>query len=300
MCITDGLRKTWEDHPEGRRWLADHETLKREAASRWGLRVGPLFPGSNVSFVWPATLGDGTRVVLKLNFPEPETEHEPDALRHWRGRGAVRLIDDDPGLRALLMERCEPGHSLDRLPEADAMAAAAEILRLLRIPPPTDSSFRRLDGLAIQWAHDIHTRWERLGQPFEQELLDHAIGRIGELVATATEEVVLHQDLHAGNILRAEGDRWLAIDPKPLVGDPAFDTASLLRDRRDELLRDPDRERRVRRRVDQLAAALALDRERIVGWGIAHALAWGTGNDGVDDGLVSCARLLMIAAPGHA
>jgi hypothetical protein len=89
-------------------------------------------------------------------------------------------------------------------------------------------------------------------------------------------------------------EAWLAIDPKPLVGDPALDTASLLRDRHDDLCGDPDPERRVRWRLDTLVDLLALDRERMRGWGVVHALAWGLGSE-VDEKLVACARWLKAA-----
>jgi streptomycin 6-kinase len=80
--------------------------------------------------------------------------------------------------------------------------------------------------------------------------------------------VLLHQDLHGGNVLR-HGDDWVAIDPKPLVGDPTFDVASLVRDRR------PIRDRRVvERRLRLLADELGHDRERMRLWSWVHAVAW--------------------------
>jgi streptomycin 6-kinase len=95
----------------------------------------------------------------------------------------------------------------------------------------------------------------------------------------------MHQDFHNGNVLAAEREPWLVIDPKPIVGDRAFDTASLVRDRRDELAADPHPARRIRRRVDLLCAELGLDRARVRGWGIVHALFWGG-----DELMYACAR----------
>ena len=109
---------------------------------------------------------------------------------------------------------------------------------------------------------------------------------------TQGELVVAHQDFHGGNILRAAREPWLAIDPKPLVGEREFDTASLLRDRRQELNRDPKPDRTVRRRLDQLTSELALDRGRMRGWGIAHALAWGINESVVLEDMIACARWL--------
>jgi streptomycin 6-kinase len=100
--------------------------------------------------------------------------------------------------------------------------------------------------------------------------------------------------MHGGNVLRS-GRGWLAIDPKPLAGEPAFDAASLLRDRR-WLLGEPGAARRMRRRLDLLAAELDLDRERLRRWGIVHALAWGVGSEEPQPGMVESARLLAGAA----
>ena len=115
-----------------------------------------------------------------------------------------------------------------------------------------------------------------------------------DLAADEPARVLLHQDFHGANVLRS-GDGWRAIDPKPLVGDPAFDAASLLRDRRDSLRDDPRAERRVRRRLDLLSEALELDRERMRLWGIAHALAWGVSDDSWHEDHIACARLLAMA-----
>ena len=103
---------------------------------------------------------------------------------------------------------------------------------------------------------------------------------------------MVHQDLHGGNVLRAEREPFLAIDPKPLVGERAFDVASLLRDRRGELARDPSPARRVRRRLDQLSADLDLDRERMRRWAVVHALAWGMADDEWFPDIVACAAWL--------
>jgi streptomycin 6-kinase len=150
--------------------------------------------------------------------------------------------------------------------------------------------------LAAVWGEDIQRHATRHGRP-EAALISEAIGQLGELVGSAPESIVLHQDLHAGNILESRTGDWLAIDPKPIVGDPAFDAASLLRDRREELWRDPAPIRRMRYRLDMLASILGLDRQRLRGWGILHALAWGLGDSGIDEKMVACARWLAAPTP---
>ena len=228
-----------------------------------------------------------------MSFPEAESEHEADALRHWDGRGAVRLLAYDPEERALLVERCAPGTMLWEVADEDeANRIAAGVLRRLWRPAPPEHPFRLLADEATRWADELPGRWERAGRPCERGLLEEAVAFLGRPATSQGEPVVVHQDFHGGNVLRAEREPWLAIDPKPLVGEREFDTASLLRDRRGELARDPSPERRVRRRLDLLAAELGLDRERMRGWGIAHALAWGLDDDGHDEAIVACAGWL--------
>jgi streptomycin 6-kinase len=268
--------------------------LVTECAELWGLEVGAAYPGSHVSLVAPATRADGTPSVLKINFPDYESEHEPDALSHWDGRGAVRLLACDRERSALLVERCEPGTELwDVEDEEEANRIAAGVLHRLWRPAPPHHPFKPLADEAASWSQELPLVWEQLGRPFERRLVELAVGLAGDLASSQGGPVVLHQDYHGGNVLRAEREPWLAIDPKPLVGEREFDAASLLRDRRDELVADPSPQRRVRRRLDQLAAELSLDRERMRGWGVVHALAWGVSGIGkVQEDMVACARWL--------
>ena len=279
----------WRDEPGGAGWLERLPRLVRECAELWSLRVGEPYAGGNVAWVAPANLPDGTPAVLKLNFPERESEREADALAFWDGEGAVRLLAEDESRRALLLERCEPGTQLWAEPDGSAtMSIAAGVLRTLWRPPPAAGHrFRIVADLAAAWADELPLVWERDGHPYERALLDEAVAFLQEAGPSQGELVVAHQDFHSGNVLRAVRKPWLAIDPKPVVGEREFDTASLLRDRRWELRADPDPGMRIRRRLDQLAAELDLDRDRMRGWGIAHALAWDP-----DEDMLACARWL--------
>jgi streptomycin 6-kinase len=280
----------WREEPGGTAWLHRLPRLVAECAELWSLLPGIPFE-AHVSYVAPAELPDGRRAVLKVNFPEPEAEGEPDALLHWDGEGAVRLLAHDPERRALLVERCEPGTQLWQMADEEkANGAAAAVLRRLWRSPPEDHGFHLLADQAARWAEELPACWERLGRPFERSLLEQAVGFLREAGPSQGEPVLLHQDLHGGNVLRATREPWLAIDPKPLVGEREFDTASLLRDRRPELASDPRAAARVRRRLDGLAAELGLDRERMRGWGVAHALAWNG-----DEGMIACGRWLAAA-----
>jgi streptomycin 6-kinase len=272
-------------------WRERVPRLVAERAERWQLSVGAPYAAGAFSFVAPALRADGTPAVLKLTFPDAESEHEAAALAHWDGAGAVRLLAADAGRRALLLERCVPGEQLWAVAdEAEADVAAAAVLRRLWRPPPERHEFRPLAGEARRWAAELPARHAAHGRPFDRALLDRAVAWIGELLASPDgDPVVVHQDLHGGNVLRAVRGPWLAIDPKPLVGERAFDVASLLRDRRPELARDAAPVRRMRRRLDRLAGELGLDRERMRRWAVIHALAWGMDDDERFDAILACA-----------
>jgi streptomycin 6-kinase len=285
----------WRDVPGGAEWLDTLPTIVDACAELWGLRVGRPFAGGNVSLVVAVERGE-ERAVLKVNFPEEETEREPDALAHWDGRGAVRLLAYDETRRALLIERCEPGTRLwDVDDDEEATRLAASVLTALWRRPPEGHRFVSLAAAATRWAGELPRDWKELGRPFEQELLDDAVAACVELAGQQGDPVVLHQDFHGGNVLRAEREPWLAIDPKPLVGEREFDAASLLRDRR-WLLGGAEDGARIRRRLDFLVAELGLDRERTRRWGIAHALAWGVSGRKIEGDMIECARLLRGAA----
>jgi streptomycin 6-kinase len=295
LRIPDGLL-WWRGEPGGADWLERLPELVAACAEQWSLRVLRAFQPAHISLVLAVERAGGAPAVLKVNFPEPESEHEADALALWRGDGAVLLLEHDRDARALLVERCDPGTQLWAVDDEDeANRIAAGVLRRLWRQPPAGHGFRRLDAEAARWADELPRGWEAAGRPFERLLLDAAVSSCRELAQDQPEQVVLHQDFHGGNVLRAAREPWLAIDPKPLLGERAFDPASLLRDRR-WLLREPGAARRIRRRLDLLSADLGLDRERARRWGIVHALAWGVSGDGkVEADMVECARLLAQA-----
>lgn len=234
-------------------WWARAPTLAQECAELWSVRLGEPYEYAYASLAVRAELPDGTPAVLKVGWPHPEAEREAEALAHYDGRGAVRLLAHDRKRNALLLERCEPGTPLLDLPEEEALPVAAGVLRRLWRPPADGHPFDLLSELAAEWA----------GLPG----LD--AGMVRELDAGQGELVVCHQDFHSGNVLRARREPWLAIDPKPIVGEREFDTAALVRDRAPVA-----RPAVLRRRLDVLSAELGLDRERMRLWAIVHAVAW--------------------------
>lgn len=226
--IPDGLG--WVRRvPAGREWLAALPDRLAGCVEQWGLRLGRPFPQAFASLALPAELPDGDRAVLKLQYPDADSEHEATALAHWAGGGAARLLAHDPGRRALLVERCDPGTPLHAAPPDEALDVIAKLLpRLWR---PAAAPFTPLAEEAAGWLERMPADWERAGRPYERRLLDTALGRLAELVGTQGEQVLVNQDLHAGNVLRASREPWLVIDPKPLAGEREFGVVAIVRGR---------------------------------------------------------------------
>jgi streptomycin 6-kinase len=276
MRIPRVLAEEWKREPE---WLAGLPRLVAECAVQWDLELEQPVDTPH-SLVVPA--GDA---VLKVNAPSHfEADHEPDALARWGGAGAVRLLARDDARRAFLCERCRPGA---RLWDAgvDEPAVVAPLLTRLSVAagsPP----FRLLADEAVRWTDELPTRYELGGRAFERRLLDYSLDVLESVDRSAG--FLVNQDLHGGNVLSAEREPWLVIDPKPLVGERELDGVGLLRNA-------AFRGEPVGRWLDVLAD-LGLDRERLRGWGVAHALAWGWEPDGRwAEHCVEAARAILAA-----
>jgi len=198
--------------------------------------------------------------VVKVQLPDDfESIREPEALQFWDGRGAVRLLAHDPERKALLLERCLPGTPLGTAYDDEELAIAANLMTRLWREPPPGVDWPQLGDVAARWTRDLPER-------YPVRLADEALDAIAAL--TPVEDPVLcHQDLHGGNILRAEREPWLAIDPKPIVAERAYDTVAIVRDAKPSL-------GELRRRLDALSELLGLDRERMRLWGLVKTLAW--------------------------
>lgn len=264
-----------EEDPAAPAWIERLPSIVDACAERWQLTPGPPFKDSYASLVLPVVRAGGSDAVLKINIPSFENEHEHAALRHWDGNGAVRLLDHWPVHDALLIERCFPGEQLWSVEDdAEATRIFAAVVRRAMKPAPEQHSFRMLSDEAQQWAMELPREYEAAGRPFDPRILGEAVEAMLTLGPEQEPQVVLHQDLHGGNILSAEREPWLIIDAKPLVGELDFDMGSLLRDRR-WLLAQPGGQAIVQRRLDVLADELPIDRRRARLWAIAHGLAWG-------------------------
>jgi streptomycin 6-kinase len=248
--------------------------------------VGEPFEGAQVALVLPATTADEMDVVLKIQWPHRESEHEAEALNAWKGNGAVKLLDRDADAHAMLLERCLPGSHLSTVEGDEALDVLIGLLPRLWVP--VDAQIGTLSEEAGWWVDNLEKWSERAGHPFSEPLFHAALEALRDLPASQGEQVLLHQDLHPGNVLAATREPWLVIDPKPLVGEREFSVAPIVRAYELE-----HSEESVRGRLDRLASELDLDRERARLWAIAQTVAWAVDGGEADPWHVQTAEWLL-------
>ena len=239
--------------------------------ARWGLALEaryPATPGSPGNFVASARRADGTGCVLKVSPHIRETRSEIAALTIFDGVGAARLLEAEPDLGALLLERINPGSMLAGISTQDDDAAtrvAVDVLRTLWRPAESAAGLMPLESWCAAYARNRDVLSH--GAPgFPAELFRRADALRGELLASPDLPVVLHGDLHHFNILRSDRAGWLAIDPKGLAGDRCFDVCQFLRNP------EPVGVSVNRRRLDIFCAELDLDPQRARQWCLVHAV----------------------------
>jgi streptomycin 6-kinase len=252
--------------PERAAWLERLPYTLSMIEKRWSFAAGAPFDNEDVSCAWvaPVVLSDGTPAVLKLGMPHVEGANEIDGLRLWGGDSTVRLLKADDDLGAMLLERCQPGTALRSLPEPGQDVVVSGLLRQLWRVPSAPHPFRHLSVLMKHWAGETQAQ---IDQWPDRGLVDEGLRLLAELSRPAPTDVLLATDLHAGNVLRAERKPWLVIDPKPFIGDPAYDSTQHLFNCAGRLLSDPNG------LICRFAELLRVDRERVRLWTFARAAA---------------------------
>jgi len=279
--VAANCRKT----PEGTAWLAQLPASLASIERRWSLTLGLPFDSEEVSCAWvaPVVRADGSPAVLKLGMPHLEGADEIPGLRFWDGDPTIRLLDADETMGAMLLERCQPGTHLRAVPEPEQDLVIAGLLRRLWRVPPTPHAFRPLSLLTKYWS--VEPIRKRAQWP-DEGLVREGLRLFEELPRTAPTEVLLATDLHAGNVLRAARQPWFAIDPKPFVGDPAYDVTQHLFNCEKRLRSDP------RELIARMADLVGIDAKRIRLWTFARAVAGGEKENWQDERWLAFARSL--------
>lgn len=263
----------------GQAWVNSLPQLLEEFCERWEFRLLPPFELS-INYAAPGIRADGQLVVFKVGFPEPEKFSEIEALRFYQGCGMARLLEADEERCAMLIERLIPGKMLAETPpgkmdDEQMTRIAAGLMRQLWRPLPANHPFPNLRT----WTRDIwrlRKAFDGGTGPFPAHLVDRAEGLFRELLASEDEPVLLHGDLHHYNILSAQRQPWLAIDPKGLAGECGFDVAPFMWNLYPENDSPAELRRIMARRLDIFAEELNLDRQRLANWCLAEMVlsAW--------------------------
>jgi len=278
LTVPAGLAETvGAAGPEGVRWIRDLPARVDELLRRWELAVDGQLRHGHVALVVPVRRLTGEPAALKVGWPHPEAEPEAAALRAWAGRGAVRLLDHDAEAWALLLERLDPDHDLDSLPDVEGACDEAALLlpALHAVDPPDEVPL--VADLARDWEEHLLGRWERAHAPFPRRRAEEARELAGVLPAEGPVRL-LHWDLHLANVLAVPGTeadpegRWRAIDPKPLAGDPAAEALALLRNRDEAWAAASDPPAAIRGRLARVCESGGLDPDRARAWALLRAV----------------------------
>lgn len=240
-------------------WLKGLPKSIERAQLAWGLSLGPPFGANHASCSWVAKAkrSDGSSAILKFGLPHFEAHDEAIALQHWDGNGAVRLLEYEPDTGAMLLELCEPGHSLKTRPDQEQDIVVCELLKMLWRKKPETVPFRPLSSMVEHWRES--TLKERAKWP-DPGLVEEGLSCFHQLTQSTQNPVLLATDLHAGNVLAAQRTDWLVIDPKPFFGDPCYDITQHLLNGRQRLEREPELT------VASLAERLEIPAQRVYAW----------------------------------
>jgi streptomycin 6-kinase len=279
ITVPDGLRESSAQAfgEEGVKWCATLPDLVAEYSERWRLTLD-LPEGAEPWFgfcgiVVPVRTPSSEPAVLKISWPDDDTAHEHLALAAWAGNRAVRLLAADGPCRALLLEQLDADRDLRALPVDDAIRVLVDLLVGLAehdAPAGIDTQ----EDLAARWIEQLPWRWREVSPPYPEAMLNRAV-HIARELGPGSGRRLIHTDLHYENVLAslpesaATRGEWLAIDPKPVAGDPEFGVLPLLWNRLEEL--DPaDPAADLRHRMRLAAEVGGLDLDLVRDWSIAR------------------------------
>jgi streptomycin 6-kinase len=257
--------------PDWAEWVDRLPGLLAGLLEDWELGVDGWMMHGFVALVVPVRTTGGRAAVLKVSFPDEESEHEHLALQGWGGRGAVRLLRADPHRSAMLLERLHQ-ERLDTMLDVEACEVVSGLYSLLHVPALPQ--LRLLTAYVERWADELAVLPR--SAPLPRRLVEQAISLSRDFVADpASTGTMIHGDLHYENVMAADRAPWLAIDPKPTSGDPHYEPAPMLWNRFDELgaansgqsVRDG-----VRQRFHALVDHAGLDEARARDWVVVRML----------------------------
>ncbi len=255
-----GFGAPWVD------WLDALPRTTADLVAEWELTPDGEPMSGRCSMVVPVRTAQGRPAVLKVGWPHEEARHEGLVLQHWRGDGAVQLLRADPHRWALLLERA---HRRDLTDLDDAAACEVVGGLLARLHRPAPPQLAALSAAVARWADGLAALPR--SAPVPHRMVAQAVTLARAFAADpATDGTAVHTDAHYENVLAADREPWLVIDPKPLSGDPHYEVAPLLWNRWAEVADSP--RAGLQRRLDAAVDALGLDRDRARDWVVVREL----------------------------
>ena len=266
LRLPDGILGMARRGPDWADWVERLPSLVADLLEEWQLRTDGWMMHGFVALVVPVRTTSDRSAVLKVSFPDEESQHEHLALQHWGGRGAVRLLRADPHRHAMLLERLHP-ERLTELWDLEACEVVAGLYAQLHVP--AIPQLRPLTTYVDRWAGQL-ARLPR-SAPLPRRLVEQAVSLSRDFVSDpASTGTLIHADLHYENVMAGDRQAWLAIDPKPMNGDPHYELAPMLWNRFEEL--DGDVRNGVRARFHALVDHAGLDEHRARDWVVVRML----------------------------
>lgn len=251
---------------EGKTWLDALPEIIAAISSRLDLCDLQEVTNLTYNYVLSGFWGDNP-IILKAGLDSEGLAREALALKCFAGCGAVKVLAEDKGM--LLLERAVPGTSLKSYfpdKEQESIAIACGVMKKLhQASIPEDHNFPHIKD----WLTALDKDW-----PIPDEYLQKARRFKNKLLQTSKLDVLLHGDLHHDNILQ-NGNNWLVIDPKGVIGEPAYEIAAFIRNPIPELLTHDDVPNIIQDRITRFAELLGIPAKRIHDWCFVQAvLVW--------------------------
>lgn len=262
MKIPQFLLELAQHYPEHKVWVEQLPFRIEEFANRWKLDLGdPFEKDASCSFVVPCEVAGAYSAILKIGLPHEEARDEIEGLRLLQDHVGVKLYEYDKEANAMLLEPCIPGTHLNTLLESKQDEVICDLLSKIWKVNYNQHPFRPLEEMVRLWNTETH---EKLAKFPDRELAKEGCRVKEKLIQTTTSKVFLATDLHAGNVLRAERKEWLLIDPKPYVGDRAYDLTQHLLNCKERLRTQPDET------IQRVAKLAGISSSRVKAWMFAR------------------------------
>jgi len=260
----------------GEQWLNDLPQIIEAIAENWLLEVNKPFQNLSYNYVAPCVCANGDEAVLKIALPLNNSEifNEASFLQMANGKCAVKFLNFNEKRRAMLLEKLTPGVNLKEICGKDdtkAVEITIGILRGLVKEAPRNSNFRGLEDWFDGLKKADNTK-------FDNRFALKAFGFFEELAFASKQKFLIHGDLHHENILSAQREPFLAIDPKGVIGDIGYEIAVFLNNHLVWLSAEENLHEKLNDAVQRFSESFEITPRDLKNWAFAQMVlsAWWT------------------------